>query len=180
MSSIADADTVGRRYRQQHFQNPGALTEGCPHSNSACIRSSLGVHRPGNNCQPARTPHRREVAGTRLHNHQGIHNTRRNPTEAGKNQAVGITESEPLRRFSSQHTELVAQRQDPRLRAKLLTGTARCLPTRSGETSPDSRIYASRIEFTETPWYAAVALGAIGSIGAAQRRGSTQGSCRKT
>jgi hypothetical protein len=50
-------------------------------------------------------------AGLRLDGHQGIHNVRRNPIEAGKNQTVEITESEPLRRFSSQHIELVAQRQ---------------------------------------------------------------------
>jgi hypothetical protein len=47
----------------------------------------------------------------RLHDHQGIHNARRNPIEAGKNQTIEISESEPLRRFSSQHIELVAQRQ---------------------------------------------------------------------
>ena len=51
----------------------------------------------------------------RLHDHQGIHNARRNPIEAGKNQTIKIAEGEPLRRFSSQHIELVAQRQDLRL-----------------------------------------------------------------
>ena len=49
------------------------------------------------------------------HDHQGIHNARRNPIEAGKNQTIEIAESEPLRRFSSQHIELMAQRQDLRL-----------------------------------------------------------------
>ena len=48
----------------------------------------------------------------RLNDHQGIHNARRNPIEAGKNQTIEIAESEPLRRFSSQHIELVAQRQE--------------------------------------------------------------------
>ena len=51
----------------------------------------------------------------RLHDHQGIHNARRNPIEAGKNQTVAIAESQPLWRFSSQHIELVPQRQDLRL-----------------------------------------------------------------
>jgi hypothetical protein len=46
---------------------------------------------------------------------QGIHNARRNPIEAGKNQTIEIAEGEPLRRFSSQHIELVAQRQNLRL-----------------------------------------------------------------
>ncbi len=43
------------------------------------------------------------------------HNARRKLIEAGENQTVKIAESEPLRRFSSQHIELVAQRQDLRL-----------------------------------------------------------------
>ena len=51
----------------------------------------------------------------RLNDHQGIHNARRNPIEAGKNQTVESAESQPLWRFSSQHIELVAQRQDLRL-----------------------------------------------------------------
>ena len=53
--------------------------------------------------------------GLGLNDHQGIHNARRNPIEAGKNQTVEIAESQPLWRFSSQHIELVAQRQDLRL-----------------------------------------------------------------
>ena len=50
----------------------------------------------------------------RLDDHQGIHNARRDPIEAGKNQTVEITESEALRRISSQHIELVTKRQDLR------------------------------------------------------------------
>ena len=42
----------------------------------------------------------------RLHDHQGIHNARRKPIE--------IAESEPLRRFSSQHIKLVTKPQDLR------------------------------------------------------------------
>ena len=51
----------------------------------------------------------------RLNDHQGIHNARRNPIEAGKNQTVEIAQNKPLWRFSSQHIKLVAQRQDLRL-----------------------------------------------------------------
>jgi hypothetical protein len=50
----------------------------------------------------------------RLDDHQGIHNARRNPIEGGKNQTIEIAEGEPLRRFSSQHIEPMAQRQDLR------------------------------------------------------------------
>ena len=53
--------------------------------------------------------------GLRLNDHQGIHNAWHNPIEAGKNQTVEIAEGEPLWRFSSQHIELVAQRQNLRL-----------------------------------------------------------------
>ena len=63
--------------------------------------------------------------GLRLDDYQGIHNAWRNPIEAGKDQTVESAESEPLRRFSSQHIELVAQRQDLRLERRLLIGTAR-------------------------------------------------------
>ena len=52
----------------------------------------------------------------RLDDHQGIHNARRDPIEAGKNQTVEITESEALWRFSLQHIELVTKRQDLRLK----------------------------------------------------------------
>ena len=48
----------------------------------------------------------------RLNDHQGLHNARRKPIEAGKNQTIEIAESEPLRRFPSEHSELMAQRQD--------------------------------------------------------------------
>ncbi len=51
----------------------------------------------------------------RLNDYQGIHHAWRNPIEAGKNQTVEIAKGQPLWRFSSQHIELVAQRQDLRL-----------------------------------------------------------------
>ena len=51
----------------------------------------------------------------RFDDHQSIHNARRDPIETGKKEAIETTESEPLRRLSSQHGELVAQRQDLRL-----------------------------------------------------------------
>jgi hypothetical protein len=53
--------------------------------------------------------------GLRLDDYQGIHNARRNPIEPGKNQTIEIAEREPLRRFSSQHIESVAQGQNLRL-----------------------------------------------------------------
>jgi len=53
--------------------------------------------------------------GLRLDDYQGIHNAWRNPIEASKNQTIEIAESEPLRRFSSQHIELVAHGQNLRL-----------------------------------------------------------------
>ena len=70
--------------------------------------------------------------GLRLHDHQGIHNARRKPIEAGKNQTIEIAESEPLRRFSSQHIELVAQRQDLRLKRCNNPGNNEPAPTRLG------------------------------------------------
>ncbi len=42
--------------------------------------------------------------------HQSIHNAQRDPIETGKKEAIETTEGEPLRRLSSQHGELVAQR----------------------------------------------------------------------
>ena len=54
--------------------------------------------------------------GLRLDDRQGVHDAWRNPIEAGKNQTIEIIEGEPLRRFSSQHIELVAQRHDLRLK----------------------------------------------------------------
>ena len=50
----------------------------------------------------------------RLYDHQGIHNVRRNPIERCKHQPIKIAESEPSGRFSPQHIELVAQRQNLR------------------------------------------------------------------
>ena len=50
--------------------------------------------------------------GRRLHDRQGVHDARRNPIEAGENQTIEIIEGKPLRRFSSQHIELMAQRHD--------------------------------------------------------------------
>jgi hypothetical protein len=54
--------------------------------------------------------------GLEPHDRQGVHNARRKPIEGGKDQTNEIAESEPLGRFSSQHIELVAQRQDLRLK----------------------------------------------------------------
>jgi hypothetical protein len=48
----------------------------------------------------------------RLDDHQGIQNARCNPVEGRKNEAIEIAKNKPLWRFSSQHVELVAQRQD--------------------------------------------------------------------
>ena len=54
--------------------------------------------------------------GLWLHDRQGGHNARRNPVEAGENQTIEISECRPLRRLSSQNIELMAQRQDLRLK----------------------------------------------------------------
>jgi hypothetical protein len=51
----------------------------------------------------------------RLDDQQGVQNVGRDPIEARKNEPVEIAENKPLWRFSSQHIELVAQRQDLRL-----------------------------------------------------------------
>ena len=48
----------------------------------------------------------------RFDDHQGVQNARRNPIEAGKNEAIEVAEGKSLRGFSSEHVELVAQRQD--------------------------------------------------------------------
>ena len=50
--------------------------------------------------------------GLRLYDRQGVQDAWRNLIEAGENQTIDIAESEPLRRFPSQHVELLAQRQD--------------------------------------------------------------------
>ena len=51
----------------------------------------------------------------RFDDHQGMQNVRHNPIEAGKNEAIEVADGESLRRFSSEHVELVAQRHDLRL-----------------------------------------------------------------
>ena len=51
----------------------------------------------------------------RLDNHQAIQNARHNPIETGKNEPIEIAEGESLWRSSSQHIQLMAQRQDLRL-----------------------------------------------------------------
>jgi hypothetical protein len=48
----------------------------------------------------------------RLDDHQNIHNARCNPVEGRKNEAIEIAKNKPLWRFSSQHIELMAQRND--------------------------------------------------------------------
>jgi len=54
--------------------------------------------------------------GRWFHDRQGVHDARRNPIEAGKNQTIEIAKGEPFRRFSPQHIELLAQRHDLRLK----------------------------------------------------------------
>jgi hypothetical protein len=48
----------------------------------------------------------------RLDDHQGIHNAQLQSCRGRKNEAIEIAKNEPLWRFSSQHIELVAQRND--------------------------------------------------------------------
>jgi hypothetical protein len=59
--------------------------------------------------------------GLWLNDRQSVQNARRKPIEGGEDQKIVIAESEPLRRISSQHVELMTQRQG----AKLLIGTIR-------------------------------------------------------
>jgi len=54
--------------------------------------------------------------GLGLHDCQGVRNARRKSIEGGKDQPIDIAESEPLQGPSSQHTELVTQRQVLRLK----------------------------------------------------------------
>ena len=54
--------------------------------------------------------------GLWLHNRQGVYDVGRKSIEGGKNPTIEIAESQPLRRFSSQHIELVAQRQELRFK----------------------------------------------------------------
>ena len=54
--------------------------------------------------------------GLWLNDRQGVHYVRRKPIEGGKDKTIKCAESGALRRFSSQHIELVAQRQDLRLK----------------------------------------------------------------
>ena len=51
----------------------------------------------------------------RLDDRQGAQNSRRDLIETGKDKTIESIEGNPLRRFSSQHIKLVAQRQDLRL-----------------------------------------------------------------
>ena len=46
----------------------------------------------------------------RLDDHQGVQNVGCDAIQARKNEAIKIAENKPLRRFSSQHIKLVAQR----------------------------------------------------------------------
>jgi hypothetical protein len=48
----------------------------------------------------------------RFDDQQGVQNVGCDPIEARKNKSIKIAEDKPLRRFSLQHIELVAQRQD--------------------------------------------------------------------
>jgi hypothetical protein len=89
----------------------------------------------------------------RVDDHQSIHNARRDPIETGKKEAIETTESEPLRCLSSQHREAGGAAPGSPPRAKLVIGTAQCLPTRSvsaplpwDEASTDLRQCASGIE----------------------------------
>ena len=61
-------------------------------------------------------PFASQIYGLRLYDHKGVQNIRCNPIEAGKNETIKIAKSELLRRFSSRHIELVAQRHDLRLK----------------------------------------------------------------
>jgi hypothetical protein len=54
--------------------------------------------------------------GRWFHDRQGVRNAWHNPIEVGENQTIEIIEGKPLRRFSSQHIELMAQRHDLRLK----------------------------------------------------------------
>ena len=51
----------------------------------------------------------------RLDDHQGVQNTRRESIETGKDKTIESVEGNPLRRVSSQHIKLVAQRHNLRL-----------------------------------------------------------------
>ena len=55
---------------------------------------------------------RAEVTGGQAYWRRDKASAGRNPIEAGKNQTIEITRSEPRRRFSSRPSELMAQRQD--------------------------------------------------------------------
>ena len=84
--------------------------------------------------------------GLRLNDHQSIHNARHNAIETGKK---GQDESEPLRRLSSQHSELVrsvriSASSETRDRNSPMTAHQINLSTSPiGEASPNSRQYAS-------------------------------------
>jgi len=54
----------------------------------------------------------------RLYDRQSAQATRRNLIEAGENQAIDIAEGRALRRFPSQHIELLTQRQDLRFKRR--------------------------------------------------------------
>jgi len=45
----------------------------------------------------------------RLDDHQGVQNSGCNPIESGKQEPIESSEGDPLRCFSSQHIELMAQ-----------------------------------------------------------------------
>src|SRR6202043_638233 len=97
---------------------------GAPHSGLARLMSRISrrissgtiglpprvrdFHRQ-NKRKPARC---QRMTVLRFDDHQGVQNARRNPIEAGKNEAIEVAEGESLRGFSSEHVELVAQRQD--------------------------------------------------------------------
>jgi hypothetical protein len=99
-----------------------ALKQRCTHQVMPSVALEAGERHLWSAAATSRLPSpERTKTGTmppdnrlRLDDHQGIHNARRNPIEGGKNQTIEIAEGEPLRRFSSQHIEPMAQRQDLR------------------------------------------------------------------
>ena len=102
-----DSRSAPQRIRQAHVTDQLANFD--RHFRPAAARSRLPSPEQA---EPGTMPSNNRL---RLDDHQGIQNVRCNPIEAGKDEPIESVEGESLRRFSTQHIDLVAERQDLRL-----------------------------------------------------------------
>jgi hypothetical protein len=84
----------------------------------------------------------------RFDDHQGVQNVGCDPIEARKNEAIKIAENKPPWRFSLQHMELVAKRQDLRFKRGLRPKKPGHYPPNQFEHTPHEREHGPIRGFT--------------------------------